>query len=307
MTQITEQQRALLANALASASSGNPTLRAAAQQNPDFPKPEVPSAPGGVLLNPHLADPSGISVKVYYPTMDATDVIGLIFNGNNTFVPQKGSAAPDHTVTFQVPKEEVAKALGKTVEVSYVVGRDAGPGLSQTLNLVVNPIPDTELPAPEIVQAAGGTLDVQVLQTDADVFVSAWPLIAVGQRLWLSLKGFKSGGASHNLDLPSWQGYEIVNTEEQGTRVPLSYLQGLTNGSELKLVLEVSFDGGVTRLSFPDQLYTIKSIPEFGAINITNVTDASGAAIANGGSTEYTTINLSGTVDTNTQFQMVNG
>ncbi|MEX6662567.1 hypothetical protein [Pseudomonas sp. W2-17] len=270
MTQITEEQRALLAQTLALASSGSSNPKAAALRNPDFPAPNVPSAPGGVLLNPHLADPSGLSVEVTYPTMLVTDVIGLTFNGNNTFVPQNGSG--ELKVTFQVPKEEVAKAVGKTVEVTYVVVKDTGPAISQTLNLVVHLIPLDQLTEPQIVQAVGAVLDVEGLITNADIFVRAWPLIAVKQKMWMRLEG------SSNLNLPDWQGYEIASASAQVATVPLSYLQGLTDGSQLTLVLEVSFDGGPPRQPFPVKTYQIKSAPAY-ALNALELVGAVGDVV----------------------------
>jgi hypothetical protein len=266
MTRKNEEQDKTPANELASASSSNSALNAAAQQDPNLPAPIVPLAPGGVLLEPNRADPDGLLVEVTYPSMSVDDTIALIFNGEDTLVPQKGNA--ELKVTFIVPKEYVAKTVGKTVQVSYSVAGNTGAVRSQTLDLDVRLIPVGQLTAPQIVQAVGGVLDVGGLQTAADIFVNAWPLIALKQKTWMQLEG------SGNLKLPVWQGYEIGSTGAQVATVQRKDLQNLTDGSQLNLVLEVSFDDGLPLQPFPIRTYQIKTAPEYalGALELVGAT-----------------------------------
>lgn len=270
MTRTNDEQDKLPANELASASSSNSALNAAALEDPSLPAPIVPLAPDGVLLEPNRADPDGLLVEVTYPSMSVDDTIALIFNGEDTLVPQKGNA--ELKVTFIVPKEYVAKTVGKTVQVSYSVAGNTGAARSQTLNLDVHLIPVGQLTAPQIVQAVGGVLDVGGLQTAADIFVNAWPLIALKQKTWMQLEG------AGNLKLPVWQGYEIGSTGAQIATVQRKDLQNLTDGSQLNLVLEVSFDDGLPLQPFPIRTYQIKTAPEY-ALGTLELVGATGDVI----------------------------
>lgn len=281
MTVITNEHKNALSKAFAAVSSG-----IGIQQDPDFPAPTVKEAPSGVL-DPLLGT-AGIDVVVAYPSMTTSDVIGLFFNGNDTFTPITGSVFG--SVTFKVPAADVATTVGKTVRVIYAVVRPDGTIVSQILDLQVSPLNPAQLPAPQITQAAGGILDVNTLTADADVTVAAWPLIAAGQRLWLSLQG------STNLTLPAWQGFAITAPGPQTTKIPATYLKALTHDSTLELVLEVSFDNGATRQTFPKTSYTIKAVPDVTSITITRVTDSKGTPIDNGGTTTDTSVTVYGEV-----------
>ena len=280
MTQITAEQKEQIADALAKAGAGGVSI-----QNDEFPAPTVKEAPTG-QLDPTLGD-QGVEVVVSYDTMSAGDLIGLQFDTDANFEPQWGNVFK--TVSFSVPVGHVAAAIGRDVPVVYAVRRPSGATPSTILNLKVLPIPADQLQAPQITQASGEDLDVSALTADADVTLAPWPLIAVGQRLWLKLEG------SSNLDLPAWQGFSITSTGTQSTQIPLSYLQTLTNGSPLKLLAEVSFDEGTTRQPFPVTTYTVKQVPEVVAVAITSVRDSKGE-VANGGTTTDTTVTVAGTV-----------
>ncbi len=282
MTRLTAEQKKAWSEAFASAKSGRSSINQS-----EFPKPKVTEAPNDTL-NPLLGSPSGVHVEVSYPSMSTSDIIGLSFNGDDTAAQQNGS---ESTVTFNVPVANVAAAVGKTVQVIYAVKRPNGISLSEFLYLVVSPIPAAQLNAPKITQASGNELDITALTVDADLTVDAWPLIMPGQRLWLQLEG------SDDLDLPAWQGFPITSTGTQSTKVPLSYLKGLDNGTPLKLVLEVSFDNGTTRQAFPITTYTIKQEPEVISVAITSVRDSKGE-VSNGGSTTDTTVTVAGIVTT---------
>lgn len=282
MTTITAEQKKALSDAFASVKARG----ASARQNSDFPKPKVQEAPTGTL-DPTMGS-GGVKVEVAYPSMITSDIIGLSFNGDDTFTALPGSVFG--TVTFSVPVTDVASAIGKTVQVIYAVVRPDGTSLSEFLDLIVTPIPASQLMAPHITQASGPELDATALTADADLTVEPWPLIGVGQRLWLHLDG------SADLDLPAWQGFAITTTGTQSTKVPLSYIKSLDNDSPLTLVLEVSFDNGVTRQAFPLTTYTVKQEPDVKAIAITSVKDSKGVEIPNGGTTTDTSVTITGTV-----------
>jgi hypothetical protein len=287
MSMITDDDKKKLAAALASATQASGLSSSSGIQQNTFPAPTVPEAPTGTL-NPTLGT-SGIHVEVVYPGMTVSDIIGLSFNGNDRFEAQNGSMFGK--VTFDVPMTDVATAIGKTVDVIYAVVRPAGTSISSALKLIVTPIPESQLAGPRIDPSDGGVIDVSALTVDADVSVAAWPLIATEQRIWLKLEG------STVLDLPAWQGFPITSTGDQSTKIPLSYLKSLADGSSLKLVFEVSFDGGATRQAFPLTTYTIKALPELKSITIDKVTNSMGELIPDKESTTDPNITIYGSLN----------
>lgn len=150
-----------------------------------------------------------------------------------------------------MPNEDIAKAVGKTIKVTYVVMRPTDYVNSQTLNVVVPPIPFIELTAPEIAQASAGELDVSALTADADLTLEPWPLIAKEQQLWLKLES--STGPSYEV----WKNFPITDTGTQRTTIPMEYLKHLTNGGDLSLYPTVSFDECLTQQRLPTRNYRI--------------------------------------------------
>ena len=222
----------------------------------DLQKPTVTQAPGG-NLNP-IDALNGATVVVTYDML-ATDTIGLSWNGQDNLVPsQSGSASG--SVTFTIPASAVAAAMGKTIPVLYAVVRNGVPKPSAVLDLTIQTLADTELEAPRILQAADDLiLDVAALMADADLTVKPWPFIAEGQRISLRFEGSMADGSAHNWAHPTWLDLPITSSGEPTTTVALSQLQALKDGSSLKLIFEVSFDGGITTLLFPMRTLTIRA------------------------------------------------
>lgn len=264
-----------------------------------FPAPVIVQASDGVLSPMDVQ--AGATFQVTYTGMRTTDTIKPIWNNIASIIPwRKGEA--DETVESDVPATMIGAVLGKTIDVSYQVERDGKPYDSDILKLTVGLIPADKLTTPQITQATGGSLDVGALQGDANITVDAWPFIAVGQKMWMRLEG------SSNLDLPDWQGYEISSPGAQATTVSKDdYLINLTDGSTLRLILEVSFDGGLTRRAFPVQSYTVIAVPDAVVPVITGVTTPEGTAVANGGFTSSTTLTLEGTAGPATQVRLYDG
>ncbi|MDY7567707.1 hypothetical protein QN400_24260 [Pseudomonas sp. RTC3] len=224
-------------------------------QNTDYPKPHVQEAPSDTL-DPLLGNPSGVHVEVAYPSMRSSDIIGLFFNGNDTFAVQNGSVFG--TVTFLAPVADVTLAVGKTIQVIYAVVRPDGVILSEILNLIVQPIAADKLPTPQITQASEGVLDLTTFDGDADVTVEAWPLIAVGQTVWLTVTG--PGG------VPIWkllEGYAITAadvTNGIGRVIARGELDRLEEGGELRVVFKVGFEWGSDEsiaVGFPISIFNI--------------------------------------------------
>jgi hypothetical protein len=250
-----------------------------------FPAPSVTGAVGGVL-DPLLANPGGVQVVVAYTSMDVADTIALSWNGIATYPAKYGSVFG--SVTFDIPMADVAAAIGKTIQVVYSVVRPDGPLRSDILTLTVSTIPPGQMPTPQIIQAVAGVLNVTALTADADLTCAVWPLIAAGQKLWLTLDG------STGPDPAPWVAFPITSAGPQSVKIPLAYLQGLTDASTLRLILEVSFDNGVTRQPFPIGTVTIKAAAT--SIAITAVRDSQNTLVPDGGTTTDTTVTLYGTV-----------
>jgi len=224
------------------------------------PAPVVIQAPGGVL-NPIDAI-NGATVVVTYTVMIPTDFIGLSWNGLDNLVPvQPGNTLG--SVTFTLPASAVAAVIGKTIPVIYTVVRKGVTLPSETLNLTVQTLPDSALEAPRILQAPDGlNLDVSVLSGDADLRVKPWPFIDAGQKISLRFEGTRADGMAYNWLHPTWQDLTITSGGEPSTTVALSDLKELKDGSSLRLIFEVSFDGGLTKVAFPIKTYIIKQADE---------------------------------------------
>jgi hypothetical protein len=227
----------------------------------DLPPPKVVEAPTDVL------DPmnalNGATVRVTYPGMATSDIIGLSWAGDTSLAPQQNGSASG-TVDFKIPVSAVAAALGKTVEVIYAVVRGTEIEPSGILYLTVLPISQAQLPTPKIVQAVGQVVDLSVFAGDATAFVPTWPLISVGQTFWLSATGTLANGS-----LWTWSaqppGYPINATDVAngvGRSIPRAELEKLKDGSNLIVTCKVGFDGGASESAatvFPLATYVIKT------------------------------------------------
>jgi len=217
--------------------------------------PTVVQAPDGTL-NPMDAI-SGATVVVSYDDMQPTDTIGLSWNGlDNLVSTQPGNAIG--SVTFTVPASAVAAVIGKTIPVLYAVVRNGFGKPSWELPLTVETLAESVLEAPRILQASeDGSLDVGALTGDADLRVKPWPFIEAGQLISLRFEGTKADGTAYNWAHPAWQDLPIGSTGEPSTKVTLGNLKELKDDSKLRLIFEVSFDGGRTRIRFPVRSYSV--------------------------------------------------
>jgi hypothetical protein len=220
------------------------------------PAPTVSEAPDDVL-DPLLVL-TGATVEVAYPGILGTDEIRVRWDGHEDVtdpVTQPGN--PAGSVQFALPPAALAPVLGKTVEVRYVVTRGGRQVESDALSLTVQALPDSSLPSPKITQASNKTLNVSRLEEDVDLSVPAWPFIAPGQQVWLRFEGTREDGSAHNWNHPVWQDFAIAAATDQSTTVALGELQKLKNDTSLRLIMEVSFDGGKTRTPLPIETLTL--------------------------------------------------
>ena len=233
------------------------------------PAPTVSEAPEGVL-DP-LQAVAGATVVVAYLGMLETDSIRVRWDGNeDATAPVSQPGNPAGSVEFTVPPATIASALGKTLEVTYVVARGTNEQESDALSLEVQALPGSSLPTPKITQATypSKLLYINPLNSDADLTVEAWPLIATGQRVWLRFEGTARDGSAYKWDHPVWQDFAITSDTAQSTQVALNELQKLKHHTYMRLIMEVSFDGGLTRTPFPvDNLSITHYYPVSGSEN----------------------------------------
>jgi hypothetical protein len=239
MTRKNEEQDKLPANELASASSDTSLPRTAAPQDPEYPAPTVSEASNNVL-SPLDVLPGGIHVKVTYESMSPNDVIALIFNGDDTFVPQYGNDTK--AVIFTVGSSHVAKALGDDILVKYVINGVDGGIASESLTLKILPLMEedmTIIKIPQATESTPGKLDLSTFTGDAEFIIPPWPVIADGQLVWLDM--ISESSTQHFLNA-----YPVTLDEvSTGITRPIrrSLLETTPDGSLLEFAQKVQFNG----------------------------------------------------------------
>lgn len=234
------------------------SLAAFTQANiPTLNAATVTEAPDGVL-NP-LQALAGATVVVAYPDMRQTDEIHVRWNGReDVTIPLSQPGNTTGSVDFTVNPDAIAPVLGHGLEVRYVLTRNGASMESQALELEVLALPSSSLPVPRIEQALDdNVLHVASLSDDADLTVAAWPFITAGQRVWLRFEGTRADGTANNWYHAHWQDFAITTDAGQRTYVALTELQKLKEGSSLKVIMEVSFDDGLSRTAFPIRELTV--------------------------------------------------
>ncbi|MEJ1224193.1 hypothetical protein V9K90_00280 [Pseudomonas sp. CCNWLW56] len=164
----------------------------------------------------------------------------------------------------------VAFNLGKAVTVTYTViqnGVESPPSDTFMLNVQAMPVASLTMPLiPEAAQGGLGTeLDLSKFTGNARVTVAPWPLIAAGQRVWMSCEGIAKDGSHYTIAL--YTNSEVSSgqvTAGLSTSLSRSELEKLRDGSELKVVLEVTFDrtsNQANAVSFPLRTYRLLISP----------------------------------------------
>lgn len=218
-------------------------------QDPFYPKPLVTLATNAVL-DPTQVTPAGLEIKVSYPTIKTDDVIALIFNRIDTFVPIEVS--DERVVSFWVSAPYIVPALGATVEIYYrTVNSEGDVNQSEVLQLTVLPFVDGDLKMAKVKQAsdgAPGELDLSKFAGDADISIEPWPLIAAKQRVWLDMVSNK--GTSNILESYSVTTADVSAGITRG--ISRTELLEIANNSEITFPLKVQFDGTDTVVGAKD-------------------------------------------------------
>lgn len=219
-------------------------------------------------------------------------------------------------IEIEIPVSVIAYNLGKPVTVIYSVTRGtAAPKDSLPLLLNVLPIAASEFKQPTILVAdnngEGPVLDVTDLTDGAAVRIGVWPHIAVGQYVWLTLKGKNANGEQYDLSL--WLQPSDVSVNARWIAdgfidkpVPYNYLKSLGHNTELRIEFKASLSKSQeesTAQAFVVRTYTIKSTPTITWLR----GSPSGQDIAPDGFTRETSVTLSGTASKGQQVDVLDG
>jgi predicted secreted protein len=280
----------------------------------ELPAPTVTQAPTGTL-DP-MAALHGIDISVSYTSMKPDqDIIRLLFQGTPGAGSSEDQKLPGHesgTVVFPLPASVVGANIAKNVNVQYEVTRNAQATLSKVLDLTVSGFldPESQLPQPQVLEAAGGILDLTTFAGNASTRVAKWPFIAPKQRLWLIFEGETQYGAVHRITMLN--GVEITSgqvTDGLNEVLLRSELMKLGHATSAKVICKVAFDGGTVEsaaLVLPIQQLTVRTRHDYVTPVISEVSDSLGQ-IPEGGSTFDKQVTIKGTATRGEKVALLDG
>ncbi|MCI9877660.1 hypothetical protein [Pseudomonas atacamensis] len=233
---------------------------------PDLVAPIIKQAPGN-SLDP-LAAKDALTALVFDPSIQLDDIIVVTWT-SAPGTPADGSyTSPPHVVKvlgtqeIALDNKVLAYSFGGNVTVKYSKTTGSATRDSLPLILRVQDIADGDprLPTPTIDRVTGDQLDPADLLATDHTRTTAWPLIALGQRIWLTYREIKRDGSTGIVE-EAYKGKEVTAEDLGGIRhpVPLDKLLMLEDESTLEIEVKVSFDkaeGGY--ISFPKKGYAIK-------------------------------------------------
>jgi hypothetical protein len=129
---------------------------------------------------------------------------------------------------------------------------------------------DARLPRPAIADADGDQLDLNAFAGDTTTTCVPWPLIAIGQKVWLAVDGTLDDGTTTTLRL--WTGSPVVASEiGNGLSKTLSrtWLKSLRNDSAITVRLSVTFDESTHEarsVAFPMRTLSVR-VSEFNLVD----------------------------------------
>ncbi|WP_455922870.1 hypothetical protein [Pseudomonas putida] len=278
------------------------------EQQVEWPAPVVIDASGDPVeaLNPiyEATEENTATLSIADNRLRKLDVIAPVWRlreaGDLTVPWVEVSVAG--TVNVPVPRAVLGASINAVIEVSYVVFRQGTPlGSSQIRVLRVLNLLEQTLPAPTILEAVGGTLDVTALSADAHVRVAAWPFINADQHYWLDVSGTLSDGTAVTINLAANE--PVTPETEVERRLSLAWLQALKNATSLVTTMRVAFRPGATAVNFPSSAHTVHTIVDTRPV-ITRVRDSKGD-LENDGSTFEGGLTLTGTATASQQVEVL--
>ncbi|RBL67919.1 hypothetical protein C3E98_029190, partial [Pseudomonas sp. MWU13-2625] len=282
--------------------------------------PSIKENNGDSALNPLLVRDTLTIVVPDNPELRPTDEIivtwtgadGTPAGGSHTSVPR----AVSEGLEFAIPNSVVAFNLGKRVKVSYVVIIDGHPTPSRVFDLTVQAMPQSALASPTIEQADNDGAGPELYTGDlsqASVRMGDWPLIALGQYVWLHLHGTNADGSAYVREI--WSAPTAFTNDDWIADgfftfpLPADELKALQDGSSLALAFKAALGQSTVEseaVEFPVRTYTIKTLvdekPE-----ITRVENDKGEEILEGATTKSTVITLKGSASKGQKVQIKDG
>ncbi|WP_130899953.1 hypothetical protein [Pseudomonas sp. Sample_11] len=230
-------------------------------------------------LDPFAAK-DALTALVFDPSIQLDDVIQVRWLAAPG-TPADGSyTSPPHLVKvlgtqeIALDNKVLAYSFGGNVTVDYSKTTGSATRDSLPLILSVQDIADGDprLPTPTIDRVTGDELNPADLLPTDHTRTTAWPLIAVGQRVDLTYREIKSDGSAGIIE-QAYKGKEVTTEDLGGLKhpVPVAKLASLADRSTLKLEVQVNFDGNESgrKVAFPTRAYNVSK----GFDDLTTFTD----------------------------------
>ena len=225
----------------------------------ELPAPGVDEATGSNLDPVNAVD--GITVRIP-PTAgisaadDVTVTLTGTASGSGTTPPKDGS--PDGMV-FTLGAVLIAHDLGTRIVIHYTVTPKGG-GTSRIsaelpLDVLDFQANDPGVSKPAFVEALGAfVLDLATFTGDATVSVARWPLMASGQRFWMSAVA----GANR---WPIAVGEPVTSVGTLTRPLARAWLDALADNTSITLELKIAFGGGdeTSAKVFTSQPYSLRA------------------------------------------------
>ncbi|WP_336341550.1 hypothetical protein [Pseudomonas atacamensis] len=218
-------------------------------------------------LDPFAAK-DALTALVFDPSIQLDDVIQVRWLAAPG-TPADGSyTSPPHLVKvlgtqeIALDNKVLAYSFGGNVTVKYSKTTGSAARDSLPLILRVQDIADGDprLPTPTIDRVTGDVLDPSDLLATDHTRTTAWPLIALGQKISLTYKETRRDGTT-GIVVEAYKGKDVTAEDLGGIRhpVPLDKLLMLEDDSTLEIEVKVSFDKTESGYrSLPKKVYTIE-------------------------------------------------
>ena len=175
----------------------------------------------------------------------------------------------------------------KTIDFQWTLIRAGQPaGQSATAKFDVMEIADGDprLPTPNIADVIDEILKVNNLEDDARIHIARWLPIAPGQKVWLLLSGTNNQGELY--DRVIYDGVNVVSSDLNGLYplAPVEELCALQDGSELKLIVKINFQGNTNEddaVTTPIRKYVIMASPKLCIDTSTMILDGRNVILSN--------------------------
>ncbi|MEN5305390.1 hypothetical protein [Pseudomonas sp. TWI628] len=151
---------------------------------------------------------------------------------------------------YAVPMRNVVAMAGQVVKLRYRIVLPDDTLDSGEREVTVLPMPRNKLPAPQIPERTGDSLEVWKLTSNPRVTLAKWKHISTDQRITLEARGkTPSGWVTH----PVLTRYKLIDLDVTGgigsrddVTIDLDFVKGLELGTQLIVSCTLSYDDGHT-------------------------------------------------------------